>query len=121
MSNITPKPIKVFSREEPCTKVDLFNCFNQFGRYAPRAVIEARGEIGVNAIKYLLKKDLAQAYEKCGIDWWRLTPEGEEWLTEGLARHLVLHPDHTRLVKGRAPPTLRSGHVGVAVIRRTKR
>lgn len=94
--DITPKPVKVFTRDDPCTKVHLSNCFTQGGRYVARAVIEARGEIGVNAIKYLLREGYATAYESVGIDWWRLTPDGEAWLAKGLARHLELHPEDAR-------------------------
>lgn len=118
---ITPKPVKVFSREEPCTKVDLFNCFSRGGVYVPRAIVEARGEIGVNAIKYLVKKDLAEITEEGNVAYWVLTDEGETWLSEGLARHLVLHPLDAALVTGRAPAPLRSGRMGARLVRRTKR
>lgn len=99
MATITPKPVKVFSREEPVTKVDLHNCFYQGGKFVPRAVVEARGEIGLNAIKYLKKQGLATAYEGVNVDWWQLTAEGETWLRDGLKRHLEIHPDQTHLVR----------------------
>lgn len=98
MTNITPKPAKEFTRANPCTKVDLSNCFTQGGQYVARAVVEARGEIGLNAIKYLLKNGYALAYESGGIDWWKLTPSGQQWLSKGLARHLELHPEDAREV-----------------------
>lgn len=98
MDNIRPQPAKEFTRANPCTKVHLSNCFTQGGQYVARAVVEARGEIGVNAIKYLLKNGYALAYESAGIDWWRLTPQGQKWLADGLARHLELHPEDARQV-----------------------
>lgn len=95
---ITPKPVKVFSREAPCSKVDLANCLLAGGQAVERAVVEARGEIGLNAIKYLRREGYAEAYHRAGVDWWKLTPEGVEWLAKGLARHLELHPDDAALL-----------------------
>lgn len=119
--NIMPKDVKVFTRDDPCTKVDLFNCFQAPSGYRPRAVVEARGEIGVNAIKYLLREGYAEAFEEAGVSWWKLTRDGEAWLTEGLRRHLELHPDHASLVDGRAPLPRRSGRQGTKVIKRVRR
>lgn len=122
MNKITPKEVRVFTRDAPCTKVDLFNCFNgTAGKFRPRAVVEARGEIGVNAIKYLIREGYADALEADGIDWWRLTRDGETWLTEGLQRHLELHPEDASLVEGGAPNKRRSGRQGAKVIRRVRR
>lgn len=100
--NITPKPVKVFTREDPVTKVTLHNCFYRGGVYVPRAVVEARGEIGLNAIKYLKKNYLALQEERGTHEYWILTRLGEEWLTEGLARHLELHPGDRVKLNGQA-------------------
>ncbi len=93
------KPVKVFDRTNPCTKVDLHNCFAGEHGYVRRAVVEAQGEIGVNAPKYLLTKGLA-VYRTIGsIDYYELTEQGQRWLHEGLAGHLKRHPDDIRKVK----------------------
>lgn len=108
---ITPKPIRVFSREEPCTKVHLYNCFMSTGSPVPRAVVEARGEIGVNSIKYLKRNGYAVEVEREGVDCWELTRDGVEWLEKGLARHLELHPADRTLVQyrgGTSKPTRRT-------------
>lgn len=118
--NIKPKDVRVFTREDPVTKVHLFNCFTAPSGFRPRAVVEARGEIGVNAIKYLLKQEYAEAFESKGVDWWKLTEEGETWLTEGLRRHLEIHPEQASLVAGAAPSPRRSGRQGAKVLRRTR-
>lgn len=117
---LTPKDVKVFTREDPCTKVDLFNCFTAPSGFRPRAIVEARGEIGVNAIKYLIREGYAEAFSGAGVDWWKLTEEGELWLTEGLRRYLELHPDQVSLVAGSAPAPRRSGRQGAKVIKRTR-
>ena len=105
-AKITPREPRVFTREEPCTKVHLYNCFMRNGRFVRRAVVEARGDIGLNAIKYLKNKNLAVAYSEGNIDYWELTPDGKEWLEKGLVRHLELHPEDIRLVnEHRTVPT----------------
>jgi len=94
MAGLTPKPVREFTRAAPCTKVHLFNCFRSpDGKgYIPRAVIEARGEIGINAIKYLKKEGYAHEYGMRGVDYWELTGEGIAWLVKGLRREIELHP-----------------------------
>lgn len=105
---INAKPVKVFTKDKPCTKVDLHNCFYLGGsKPLSRAVVEARGEIGLNAIKYLKREGYAIEHEEKGVDYWTLTSDGVEWLRKGLARHLELHPDHAALVmRGRAGPAV---------------
>lgn len=105
---IVPVEAKVFTRENPCDKVDLYLCFFENKQPRRRAIVEARGEIGLNAIKYLKREGYATQYEEGSVDWWELTAEGEEWLEKGLARHLELHPDHaSRLQKSSGQPTRR--------------
>lgn len=102
MTGVQGLPTKIFSRESPCTKVDIFLCFSRDGEYVKVPVIQARGIIGLNTPKYLIKKGLM--YELCqgGIDYWHLSMAGEEWLTAGLARHLELHPEDASRLPGRA-------------------
>ena len=94
-SSIQPKPVRVFDREHPCTKVELFNCFWDPVRkdWRPRAVVEARGEIGDNAPKYLLKKGYARTFGRQFVDWYELSETGKDWLVKGLAAHLKRHPE----------------------------
>ncbi len=87
------KPVKEFTKENPCTKVDLHNCFAGTHGYVRRPVVEAQGEIGVNAPKYLIRKGYATYRSSEGIDYYELTTEGTVWLFEGLAAHLKRHPD----------------------------
>lgn len=93
MSGIQGLPVKVFTREQPCTKVDIFLCFSRNGEYVKIPAIQARGIIGLNTPKYLVKKGLMYEMTQGGIDYWHLSMAGEEWLTAGLARHLELHPE----------------------------
>lgn len=99
---LTPKAVREFTREDPVTKVHLFNCFGP-KPYRPRAVIEARGEIGINAIKYLVKNGYATTYCMRSVDYWELTTAGHEWLEKGLLRELELHPERVRALHYPAP------------------
>lgn len=102
MSAIQGLPVKVFTREAPCTKVDIFLCFSKGGEYVKVPVIQGRGIIGLNTPKYLIKKGLMYEMTQGGIDYWHLSMAGEEWLTAGLARHLELHPEDASRLPGRA-------------------
>lgn len=114
--SINAKPVKVFTKDKPCSKVDLHNCF-YLGGSTPlsRPVVEARGEIGLNAIKYLKREGYAIEHETNGVDYWTLTVEGIEWLRKGLARHLELHPGDAALVM-----RARTGNSGPVRRRRTR-
>jgi hypothetical protein len=108
------KPVRVFSKAEPCTKVDLFNCFTAEYGYTPRPVVEAQGEIGLNSAKYLIKKGYAIYRSQGGVDYYELTVAGEEWLTKGVAAHIARHPDdyqklviHGRTTTQQSPPSVR--------------
>lgn len=84
---------KHFDRENPCTKVDLHNCFFKGGEYVSRKLIEAKTVIGENAPKYLLSKGYAVLQTQKGVDYYALTKDGELWLISGLLKHLKLHPE----------------------------
>ena len=93
--------IKIFTRDNPCTKVDLHNCFIGPNGYQRRRVVEAQGEIGLNSPKYLLREGYAVYRSDRGVDYYELTPSGEAWLRDGLERHLKRHPDDRAKVKSK--------------------
>jgi hypothetical protein len=99
---------KVFTRENPCTKIDLHNCFYSSGAYRPRKVIEARMEIGLNAPKYLIREGYVTERHYEGADWYCPTPEGDAYLRNGILRFLVLHPDRARECKELPPGYVRT-------------
>lgn len=82
-----------FTRDNPCTKVHLWNCFRTATGYATVTVVEAKMNIGDNAPKYMLKSGYLRQYMRAGVDYYVLTPEGIEWLEAGIVRHLELHPE----------------------------
>jgi hypothetical protein len=93
------KPVKVFTKDQPCTKLEIHNCFAGPHGYIARPVVEAQGEIGKNAPKHMLSK-LYLVYRTVGnIDYYELTRTGTIWLHDGLAAYLKHHPDRQKDVK----------------------
>ena len=83
----------VFTKENPCSKVELHNCFYRGGKYVARPVVEARTVIGVNAPKFLIREGYVIQNSIKGVDFYCPTPAGREWLEKGIARYLGLHPE----------------------------
>ena len=98
------KEVKTFTRENPCTKIDIHNCFFDGRTFVARPVVETRGEIGLNTPKYLLKNEYATATHERGIDYLSLTQAGKEWLEDGLRRFIALHPERAADVKKTTGP-----------------
>lgn len=113
MHSVEVLPVKLFSRTDPCTKVHIHNTFWQDGAYRARPVLEGRGIMGLNAIKYMRKNGLVEFVEFKNVDYWQPTEKGIEWISSGLARHLELHPEDAHLV-------VRGGTKKVARKRRTR-
>ena len=99
------KEARKFSRDDPVTKVELFNALFDGHTFVECPVIDFKMQCGDNAIKYLMREGYAYTVSKNNVDYYGLTPIGEQWLREGLARFLVLHPDRAADVKR---PTKRS-------------
>jgi DNA-binding PadR family transcriptional regulator len=82
-----------FTREAPCTKVHIWRAFRRAGKYPAVSVVEARSIIGLPASKYLVKQGYVSTSSLKGVDYYRMSPEGIQWLEKGLRRHLELHPE----------------------------
>ena len=100
---VQPKPTKKFTRDAPCTKVDLWNCFRDGLRFKPRPVVEARGEIGAPAPRYLIKKEYLTLCTVGNVEYYELTERGRHWLTDGLKEFLKHNPDRTKDCKELPP------------------
>lgn len=89
------KAARKFTRDDPVTKVELHNCFIDpaTGRYRPVPLVNAKTQIGDNAPKYLARNEYLRTVLRGGIDYYELTPDGEQWLRDGLKRFLELHPE----------------------------
>jgi hypothetical protein len=88
------KAARVFTRDDPCTKVHLWNCFTDArGNLIDRPMVDAKMEIGDNAPKYLIREGYVRARIIGGVDWYVLTESGKTWLRDGTIRYLELHPE----------------------------
>lgn len=94
-----------FTRDNPCTKVHLWNCFRGPKGYQIVPVVTARGRIGDNAPKYLLRERYVRVFTDNDVEYYALTPEGEKWLDKGIRRHLELHIEDTCLLSYPIPGT----------------
>lgn len=112
------KAARVFTRDDPCTKVHLWNCFHdEAGQWTARPLVDAKMEIGDNAPKYLMREGYMVQRIANGIDWYELTWRGKDWLRQGTMRYLELHPD--KVVDCRHPP-VKTPNIGKRVLRRTR-
>lgn len=102
---MTPKQ---FTKDNPCTKVDLHNCFFHGARYVNRPVVEAKMEIGENAPKYLIREGYVVVRMIDNVDYYCLTPLGDAWLRTGILRYLTLHPEKAADCKFLPPGFTRS-------------
>lgn len=91
MAEIVPLPVRVFTLNDRCTKVEIWNAFN--GDHRPFApVVEARGIIGERVPTHMLNLGRARLVTGKGIDCYVLTDIGLEWLADGLIKYLSTHP-----------------------------
>lgn len=84
--------IAKFSRDNPCTKVHIFNAFFRDGNFRDTPVVVYRSVAGDNSDKYLKREGYIVALVEKNVDIYRLTTAGLFWLREGLKKHLQLHP-----------------------------
>lgn len=115
----------VFTRESPCTKVHIWNCFRQGGKFVSVPVVQAQSVVGVNVPKYLLREQYATTVATKGVDYYALTASGKVWLLAGVHKHLLRHPsDHALLmesVPGTPQATASGTSPGPVVVRRRPR
>lgn len=63
------KAAKRFSKDSPCTKVEIHNCFFDGHRYNKRPVVDAKMEIGDNVPKYLAREEFVKTITMSGVDY----------------------------------------------------
>lgn len=85
--------IAVFTKENPCTKIEIHNCFSRGGVYANQPLVQAQTIIGENCPKYLIKSGYVVVRTIAQVDHYCLTPEGDNWLRLGIRRYLTIHPE----------------------------
>jgi hypothetical protein len=110
--------VKVFSREAPCTKLEIWNCFRAAKGFVRIPAIIAQSHIGANVPRVMEKEGRLITTEQNGIEYYVLTVTGQEWLYEGLRRYLKNHPAHAAQVNHL--PASWGYQTGTARLRRTR-
>ena len=91
--------VAVFTREQPVTKLELWNCFRYAGEFSPVQVDEAHAVIGKNAPRYMEKRGYLERERTNKADYYCLTKEGEEWLVRGIKAYAKNHSAEKHLIK----------------------
>ena len=90
---------KVFTREEACNKMHIWNCFRARSGFRIVEKQEARSHVGANAPRVMLKANRLEEVEHKGKTCLKLTKKGEAWATKGVTAFLRNHPDQKGDVK----------------------
>lgn len=91
--------VKVFSRENPCNKADIWNCFRSRAGFRIVPVAEAKSILGANAPRVMLKAERIEKVTHKGNECLRLTKAGEKWSKKGVISFLRNHEDRRSEVK----------------------
>lgn len=86
--------VKVFTKEAPCTKLEIWNTFRTATGFAGVSTVIAHSQIGKNVPRVMEREGRITLEERHGVEYYKLTPEGEEWLLTGMQRYLRNHPAH---------------------------
>lgn len=87
--------VKIFTRDNPCTKLEIWNCFRSLRGFVQVPVVDAQAQIGANVPRVMEREGRLMRTEDRGVDYYRLTSLGEEWLTTGFRQYLKNHPYKT--------------------------
>lgn len=93
-----PQP-RVFDRDQPCTKLEIWNCFRAPRGFKRVQVDKAKAEIGANAPRAMLRNNYLETYTENGVEYYQLTEIGIEWLRLKFINYLRNHPENRRLAK----------------------
>lgn len=93
-----PQP-RVFTKDSPCTKLEVWQCFKAERGFKEVPIVAAHAIIGVNVPRVLEREARLLRYERSGVEYYRLTIDGEEWLNAGFRGYLRNHPAHVRLAR----------------------
>ena len=84
--------IRVFTRDKPCTKKDIWIAFRRRTGFAILQVDKAHAEIGVNVPRVMEREGRLVRLTVNAVDYYKLTLEGQEWLLRGMANYIRNHP-----------------------------
>lgn len=84
---------KRFTRSNPCTKLDIWNCFRaKPGMFVPVQYTLAQSMIGLNVPRVMERNGYLRLDHGPKALCYVLTEEGEAWLEKGIRSFLRNHP-----------------------------
>lgn len=92
-------PVAEFTRDNPCTKLHIWNCFRGRRGFVRVQVDEAKAQIGANAPRVMERNGRLVQVSSTKADYFELTDDGKKWLLQGFGRYLKNHPDHRSRAK----------------------
>ena len=91
--------VKVFTRDNPCTKLDVWNCFRGSRGFRRVQVDEAHSIVGLNAPRNMLKNGYITIVEHRQSEYYALTASGVKWLSSRFKKYLERHPNDRKRAK----------------------
>ena len=88
--------VAVFTKSNPCTKIEIWNAFRGRRGFKQAEESEVLATIGKNVPRVLVNEGRAERFKTARGDFYRLTPEGQEWLMVGLRRYLRNYPEKAK-------------------------
>ena len=92
-----------FTKEDPCTKVHIYNCFHSDtdvmdwdGGLKSTNITRAKAIIGINVPRRLVYDGHAEMINVGGQQHIKLTVEGMNWLIHGVKRYLKNQPEKAK-------------------------
>ena len=85
--------VRVFTKDSPCSKLDIWNTFRTRRGFKRVQVDEAKSHIGANAPKNMLKHGYVEVVDVKNVECYELTEDGKDWLKTGIAGFVKRHPD----------------------------
>lgn len=86
-----PEPAR-FTKDNPCSKKHIHNCFATPTGYVPVPVVDAQAEIGLNVPRVMERAGRLKRTNNRGVDYYELTAEGKKWLVAGIKAYVKNHP-----------------------------
>lgn len=84
--------VKTFTRDDPCTKKDLWTCFRDERGFRKVQIAQAQSVIGINAPRVMERNGYLVKETYRNAEWYALTFEGEQWLMRGIYSYVKNHP-----------------------------
>lgn len=85
--------VRVFTKDSPCTKYEIWQCFRAASGFVQVAVPDAQALIGANVPRVMEREGrLVRRPSATGPDYYALTEEGKDWLLRGFKAYLKNHP-----------------------------